>query len=72
MKNKKYTYKVDEYTVQIEKVYITRTQYEWWLTIFIEDTDLKAPFDYRDMWFKKKSALQHAKEVIQNVKKGRF
>lgn len=65
-------YLINENRVEIEKVYRTRTQFEYYLTIFMGDSDYESILIYQEMWLTKKNALTEAKRAIFNSKKPRI
>jgi len=58
--------------VEIKKVNRTRTQYEYYLTIFMGNSDYESIAIYNQMWLTKKNALKEAKRVIFNAPKPRI
>lgn len=70
--NKQYSFLINGNRVLIEKVYRTPTQYENHLTIFMGDSDWESILNYEEVFLTKRSALNHAKEVILNAKKPRI
>jgi len=70
--NKIYTYLIRNNKVEIKKVQRTKTQYEYFLKIYIGQSDYESILIYRQMWLTKKNALAHAKDAIINAKKPRL
>ena len=70
--NKKYTYIINGNRVEISKEYRTRTQYEYFLKIFMGDSEYESILNYRELFLTKKYALNHAIFVIVNSKKARI
>ena len=68
MKN---TYLINGNKVEVKKVNRTRTQYEWYLTIFMGNSDYESILIYNKMWLTKKNALNEAKRAIFNARKPR-
>ena len=65
------TYLINGNRVEVKKIYRNRTQFEWFLTIFMGDTDTESILNYQTVFLAKKHALNHAKEIILNAKKPR-
>jgi hypothetical protein len=72
MTTKEYRYLIDGNRVQISKIYRTRTQYEYYLEIFMGDSDWESILIYEKVWLTRKSALNHAKHVILNAPQPRI
>lgn len=64
MKNIKHTTVIEGNKVEIEKVYRTRTQFEYFLSIFIGDSDICGFHVYSEVHLTKKSAIKEAKRAI--------
>jgi hypothetical protein len=64
MKNVKYTTEIEGNKVVIEKKYRTRTQFEYFLTIYIGDSDMESIHIYEECHLTKKSAINEAKKAI--------
>jgi hypothetical protein len=71
-KTKTYTYSIRNNKVEIKKVQRTKTQYEYFLKIFIGQSDYESILIYQRMWLTKKNALAHAKDAIIDAKKPRL
>lgn len=71
-KTKIYTYLIRNNKVEIKKVNRTKTQYEYFLKIFIGQSDYESILIYQRMWLTKKNALAHAKDSIIDAKKPRL
>jgi len=67
-----YTYLIKNNKVQIKKVQRTKTQYEYFLKIYMGQSDYESILIYQEMFLTKKKALAHAKDVIVNAKKPRL
>ena len=61
---KQYIYKLGNYKVSITKVYRNRTQFEWFLNIFIGESDIEAVNLFTEVHLTKKGALNEAKRSI--------
>ena len=66
------TYLIGGNRVEIKKTYRTKTQYEWFLTIFIGDSDYEHILMYQKVWLTKKNAINEAKRAIFKSKKPRI
>lgn len=64
MNNTKYTTVIDGNKVVIEKVYRTRTQYEFFLKIYMGDSDFESIHIYQECHLTKKSAINEAIKAI--------
>lgn len=71
MKTKIYTYLIEDNKVEIKKTYRNKTQYEYFLKIYMGQSDYESILNYKEIWLTKKNALGHAKDVIINAKKPR-
>jgi hypothetical protein len=71
-KTKIYTYSIRNNKVEIKKVSRTKTQYEYFLKIFIGQSNYESILIYQRMWLTKKNALAHAKDAIIDAKKPRL
>ena len=58
--------------VEIHKKYRTKTQYEYWLKIFMGDSDWDSLLIYREMWLTKKGAIDEANRAIYYSPKPRI
>lgn len=65
--NKQYNYLVNGNRVEIKKVYRTKTQFEYFLKIFMGDSNYESILIYNTLFLTKKNALNHAKQVILNA-----
>lgn len=65
--NKQYNYLINENRVEIKKVYRTKTQFEYFLKIFMGNSDYESGLIYNTLFLTKKNALNHAKHVILNA-----
>ena len=70
--NKQYNYLIKCNRVEIKKVYRNRTQFEYFLTIFMGDSDYESIMNYKECFLTKKSALSHAKYKIVNAPQPRI
>ena len=66
MTTKKYILKIKHYEARIEKVYRTKTQFEYYLDIFLGDSNYRSPHKYQELHLTRKSAINEAKRVIEN------
>ena len=64
--DKVYKLKIGGNNVEIHKKYRTKTQYEYWLKIFMGDSDWDSLLIYREMWLTKKGAIDEANRAIYN------
>jgi hypothetical protein len=64
MKTVTYTTEIDGDKVEIKKVYRTRTQFEYFLTIYMGDSDTESLYLYNSLHLTKKSALNEAIRAI--------
>jgi hypothetical protein len=62
--NKSFKYSVNSNNVLIEKKYRTKTQFEYYLTIFIGNSDFESIMHYQTIFLTKKSALNCAINTI--------
>lgn len=63
--NKTYSYIIGGNKVNIEKVHRTKTQYEYFLTIFMGKTErFEHIYDHKTVFLTKMSALKHATYTI--------
>lgn len=62
--SKEYHYLINNNKVLISKVYRTKTQYEYFLKIFMGTSDYCSILNYQKMFLTKKQALNEAKIVI--------
>ena len=67
--NKQYNYLINGNRVEIKKEYRTKTQFEYYLTIFISDSDFESFLIYENIHLTKLSAINESKRVIFNSKK---
>ena len=65
-------YSINGNRIEIVKNYRTRTQYEYYLTIFIGDSDYESISNYKTMFLTKSSALNEANKTIIHAKKPRI
>ncbi len=70
--NKSFKYLVNDNNVLIEKKYRTKTQFEYYLTIFIGNSDFESIMCYQTMFLTKKSALNCAINTIEFSPKPRI
>ena len=70
--NKQYNYLINGNRVEIKKVYRTKTQFEYFLTIFMGDSNYESIMNYNTMFLTKKAALNHAKHIVLNAPKPRI
>jgi len=61
--NKIFKTKINGNLVQIEKRYRNRTQYEYYLTVFMGESDFESVVDYQEIHLTKKSAIQEAEKA---------
>ena len=66
------TYIINGNRVEIRKVNRTRTQFEYYMTIFMGDSNYESILNYRTVFLAQKHALNHAKDVILNAKQPRI
>ncbi len=64
MNNTKYTTVIEGNKVVIEKVYRTKTQYEFFLKIYMGDSDFESIHIYEECHLTKKSAINEAIKAI--------
>jgi len=64
MKTTKYTTVIEGNKVEIEKRYRTRTQFEYFLTIYMGDSNTESIHIYEECHLTKKSAINEAKKAI--------
>ena len=60
MKNTKYTTNIENYRVEVSKKYRNKTQYEWFLNIFIGDSDKESIHLFKEVHLTRKSAINEA------------
>jgi len=72
MENKQYNYLINGNRVEITKVYRTKSQFEYYLNIFIGGSDYESILNYRTMFLTKKNALEHAKYIITEAPQPRI
>ena len=70
--NRQYNYLINGNRVEIKKEYRTKTQFEYYLTIFMGDSDYESILMYQGLWLTKRSALNEAKRAIFSSKKPRL
>lgn len=61
--NKVFKYKINGNLVEIEKRYRNKTQYEYYLTVFMGESDFESIVDYQEVHLTKKSAIQEAEKA---------
>ena len=64
MKNVKYTTEIEGNKIVIEKKYRTRTQFEYFLTIYMGNSNIESIHIYNECHLTKKSAINEAKKAI--------
>ena len=62
----KYSTFINSDRVEITKQYRTKTQYEYFLTIFMVDSQFESIRNYQDCHLTKKSAIEEAFRVINS------
>lgn len=72
MNDKKYTTVIEGNKVEILKKYRTRTQYEYYLTIYMGESDIESILIYDPLHLTKKSAIKEAYKAITSSKKPRI
>jgi len=72
MKNSKYTTVIGGNKVVVEKKYRTRTQFEYFLTIYIRETEIEHFLTYDPVHLTRKSAIKEAVRAITSSKQPRF
>jgi hypothetical protein len=72
MNDKKYTTVIEGNKVEILKKYRTRTQYEYFLTIYMGNSDIESILIYNHLHLTKKSAIKEANKAITSSKKPRI
>ncbi|RLI50062.1 hypothetical protein DRO61_04315 [Candidatus Bathyarchaeota archaeon] len=66
MKDIKYIAIIDGSRVEIEKKHRTKSQYEYYLTIFMGDSDYESIVMYQNIHLTKRSAINEATRAIKS------
>jgi hypothetical protein len=70
--DKQYNYLVSGNRIEIKKIYRNRTQFEYYLKIFMGDSDYESILNYQAMFLTKKRAISYAQNIIFNAPKPRI